>query len=51
MRCGAHHTLARSDDGRVFAWGFGGYGRLGNKSPADKHSPVCRRPPLTTHAT
>jgi len=39
VRCGAEHTLALDDQGRVFTWGFGGYGRLGHGSPADEVFP------------
>eukprot|EP01052_Picozoa_sp_SAG31_P006114 SAG31_NODE_278_length_18608_cov_10.304284_6_plen_59_part_00 len=24
VRCGTHHSIALTDDGRVFTWGFGG---------------------------
>jgi alpha-tubulin suppressor-like RCC1 family protein len=27
---GRYHTLAHGDDGRLYAWGYGGYGALGN---------------------
>lgn len=30
VSCGAQHTIALAEDGNVFTWGFGGYGRLGH---------------------
>jgi len=39
VACGAEHTIALDDNGRVFTWGFGGYGRLGHGSPADEVFP------------
>ena len=30
VSCGSSHTIALTDDGRVFTWGFGEAGRLGN---------------------
>jgi alpha-tubulin suppressor-like RCC1 family protein len=27
---GRYHTLAQGDDGQLYAWGYGGYGALGN---------------------
>lgn len=40
VSCGTNHSVALTDDGRVFTWGFGGYGRLGINSPADQMQPV-----------
>lgn len=31
--------IARDTTGRVFTWGFGGYGRLGHHQPKDEHIP------------
>lgn len=39
VSCGFEHTLALDDRGRVFSWGFGGYGRLGHGSPAEEVFP------------
>jgi len=35
VACGVNHTIMLDTNKRVFAWGFGGYGRLGNESPKD----------------
>ncbi|XP_001639937.2 protein RCC2 homolog isoform X2 [Nematostella vectensis] len=37
--CGNNHTMALDEQGRVFTWGFGGYGRLGHQQPKDEHVP------------
>ncbi|KAL8256268.1 hypothetical protein R6Q59_031335 [Mikania micrantha] len=37
---GEAHTLAVTADGNVYSWGRGTFGRLGNGSDADQHSPV-----------
>jgi len=29
IACGNNHSLAIDDKGRVYSWGFGGYGRYG----------------------
>jgi len=39
VACGNNHTIARDTTGRVFTWGFGGYGRLGHHQPKDEHIP------------
>jgi len=39
VRCGAQHTIALDDRGRVFSWGFGGFGRLGHGSACDEVFP------------
>lgn len=31
--------MVRDSEGRVFTWGFGGYGRLGHQQPKDEHVP------------
>lgn len=36
---GTNHTLALDETGKVWSWGFGGYGRLGHKTPKDEHRP------------
>lgn len=38
--CGTNHTIARDSDGRVYSWGFGGYGRLGHAKQEDLWSPM-----------
>ncbi|KAI5084470.1 hypothetical protein GOP47_0000639 [Adiantum capillus-veneris] len=37
---GESHTLALTADGKVFAWGKGFFGRLGNGSTKDQSVPV-----------
>eukprot|EP01023_Acetabularia_acetabulum_P048796 TRINITY_DN5170_c1_g1_i2.p1 TRINITY_DN5170_c1_g1~~TRINITY_DN5170_c1_g1_i2.p1 ORF type:complete len:471 (-),score=95.20 TRINITY_DN5170_c1_g1_i2:71-1483(-) len=37
--CGANHSLAYDTGGRMYSWGFGGYGRLGHKIQQDEHAP------------
>ncbi|OAQ27999.1 RCC1/BLIP-II protein [Linnemannia elongata AG-77] len=38
--CGTNHTIARDSEGRVYSWGFGGYGRLGHSKQEDLWSPM-----------
>ncbi|KAG0246488.1 hypothetical protein BGX31_001764 [Mortierella sp. GBA43] len=40
VSCGTNHTLALTDDGMVFSWGFGGYGRLGHTKQEDLWTPT-----------
>lgn len=35
ISCGANHTAALLEDGRVLTWGCGGYGRCGHGNPQD----------------
>ncbi|KXJ70324.1 protein RCC2 [Aedes albopictus] len=37
--CGNNHTVAIDSKNRAFAWGFGGYGRLGHAVPQDEWVP------------
>ncbi|KAI3717639.1 hypothetical protein L1987_69387 [Smallanthus sonchifolius] len=37
---GEAHTLALTGDGKVYSWGRGTFGRLGNGSEIDQHFPV-----------
>mmetsp|Transcript_26717 Transcript_26717/g.44812 ORF Transcript_26717/g.44812 Transcript_26717/m.44812 type:complete len:577 (-) Transcript_26717:375-2105(-) len=39
VACGNNHSVAMSEDGTVFTWGFGGYGRLGHNNQKDLMSP------------
>eukprot|EP00511_Aplanochytrium_stocchinoi_P005208 CAMPEP_0204830374 /NCGR_PEP_ID=MMETSP1346-20131115/8500_1 /ASSEMBLY_ACC=CAM_ASM_000771 /TAXON_ID=215587 /ORGANISM="Aplanochytrium stocchinoi, Strain GSBS06" /LENGTH=507 /DNA_ID=CAMNT_0051960567 /DNA_START=80 /DNA_END=1603 /DNA_ORIENTATION=- len=39
VACGAAHTIAMDDQGRLYSWGFGAYGRLGLKNNKDQHQP------------
>lgn len=39
IACGSNHTVALDKNGKVWSWGFGGYGRLGHKTPKDELRP------------
>ncbi|CAB3369693.1 Hypothetical predicted protein [Cloeon dipterum] len=39
VACGTNHTVAVDAKGRVFSWGFGGYGRLGHADTKDEMVP------------
>jgi alpha-tubulin suppressor-like RCC1 family protein len=39
VACGPEHTVAMTPDGRVFTWGFGGYGRLGHNTNENEMHP------------
>lgn len=39
MVCGMNHVLARDAEGRLYSWGFGGYGRLGQGDAKDRLKP------------
>ena len=39
IKCGVNHTVALDSKGRVFTWGFAGYGRLGHSETKDEHVP------------
>ncbi|KAF7731704.1 hypothetical protein EC973_008876 [Apophysomyces ossiformis] len=39
IACGTNHSLALDDEGYVYSWGFGGYGRLGHGEQKDLHIP------------
>lgn len=40
IACGDHHTVACTEAGAVYAWGFGGYGRLGLSDQSDRYRPT-----------
>ena len=40
LAAGAYHNVALKSDGTVWAWGFNGYGELGNNSTANSTLPV-----------
>lgn len=37
--CGECHTLAKTSDGKVWSWGSGQFGELGNGKTEDRHIP------------
>lgn len=39
VAAGTNHSVALDSDGKVWSWGFGGYGRLGHSSPDDELRP------------
>jgi alpha-tubulin suppressor-like RCC1 family protein len=40
IAAGSGHTLAIGSDGKVYAWGFNGYGQLGNGTTTSSPTPV-----------
>ncbi|CAB3377166.1 Hypothetical predicted protein [Cloeon dipterum] len=38
--CGLNHALALSNDGKVYSWGWNGYGQLGNGTDENSHEPT-----------
>lgn len=41
LSCGQFHTLALTEKGQVFAWGWGVHGQLGLGNIDDQRLPVC----------
>ena len=39
--CGYYHTLAVTEEGRLWSWGLGCYGALGHADKLDKLVPTC----------
>lgn len=40
VACGAEHSVCCTDDGKVFAWGWGRYGNIGDGATEDRHVPT-----------
>jgi alpha-tubulin suppressor-like RCC1 family protein len=40
LSTGAYHTLALASDGTVWAWGWNGFGQLGDGTTVERHLPV-----------
>jgi alpha-tubulin suppressor-like RCC1 family protein len=40
VACGYAHTLAIKNDGTLWAWGYNGYGQVGDNTTVNKSSPV-----------
>ncbi len=40
ISCGLYHTVARTTTGKLYAWGYGGYGQLGVGDWTDRHAPT-----------
>lgn len=50
VACGMNHTMVMDAEGRLYTWGFGGYGRLGHGDATDRLEPeavavFCNEPP------
>jgi alpha-tubulin suppressor-like RCC1 family protein len=41
IAAGSFHTVARTSDGKLFAWGFNRYGQLGDGTVTDRTTPVA----------
>mmetsp|Transcript_17856 Transcript_17856/g.28938 ORF Transcript_17856/g.28938 Transcript_17856/m.28938 type:complete len:520 (+) Transcript_17856:111-1670(+) len=41
VACGNHHTVAMDQEGRIYTWGFGAYGRLGHKDNKNQMEPMA----------
>lgn len=41
VACGSRHTLALSDKGELFSWGWGVYGQLGHGDVQSRHTPTA----------
>lgn len=39
VACGHNHTVCVDEQGKIWTWGFGGYGRLGHKVQKDEFTP------------
>ncbi|HEX3491883.1 MAG TPA: hypothetical protein VHU92_21230 [Streptosporangiaceae bacterium] len=51
VRAGCDHDLALTSKGTVLAWGFNGYGQLGDGTTKDRHTPVAVKMPKGTKVT
>ena len=51
MSCGAEHSVGLSEQGALYAWGWGAYGNLGGGERADYWTPARVRAPLRPPAT
>ena len=40
VACGAEHSACCTSDGKVYSWGWGRYGNIGDGDPVDRHEPV-----------
>ena len=50
VSCGAEHSVGLSEQGALYAWGWGAYGNLGDGARADRWTPARVRAPLRTAA-
>jgi hypothetical protein len=50
VACGAQHTIALAEDGNIFTWGFGGYGRLGHTKNVIYPKPATAPPSVSFSA-
>lgn len=40
ISCGAEHSICCTKEGKVFSWGWGRYGNIGDGETIDRHTPV-----------
>ena len=40
VACGAEHSACCTSDGKVYSWGWGRYGNIGDGDTVDRHEPV-----------
>ncbi|WP_024627140.1 hypothetical protein, partial [Bifidobacterium sp. A11] len=45
VSAGTYHSLALGSDRNVYAWGYNGYGQLGDGTSSERHAPVRVRMP------
>lgn len=50
VACGAEHSVCCTDDGEVYAWGWGRYGNIGDGETEDRHVPTKVKAPATLKA-
>ena len=48
VSAGSYHSLALGSDGNAYAWGWNEYGRLGDGTSTDQHTPVRVKKPAGT---
>lgn len=43
ISCGAKHSIAKTTNGKVFTWGLGNYGQLGNGAKRSSRFPILAK--------
>lgn len=41
ISCGAEHSICCTQEGKVYSWGWGRYGNIGDGETIDRHTPVA----------